>query len=77
MAANSTSWIDRALEAEDELSETTTGTEQIGVTEECEGGTGIFIDELPPRVFLSELPQSNQGENNANWLVGTAWDNSG
>jgi hypothetical protein len=76
MAANSTSWI----EAEDELSETTTGTEQIGVTEECEGGTGIFIDELPPRVFLSELPQSNQGGNNANvsnWLVGTAWDNSG
>ena len=77
--ANSTNWIDRALEAVDELSETT-GTEHFGVTEEYEGGTGVFIDELPPRMFLSELPQSNQRGNNAtvsNWLVGTAWDNSG
>ena len=56
--ANSTNWIDRALEAEDELSETT-GTEHLGVTEEYEGGTGVFINELPPSVFLSELPQNN------------------
>ena len=70
MAANR-SWIDEALEAEEAL-QASTGTEVIIETEECIGGTGTFIEELPPRIFLSE-----QGGNNSmvrNWLVGTDWD---
>ena len=51
------------------------------MTEGCEGGAGVFMDELPPSVFMSELPQNQRGrgnnENVTNWLFGTPWDSSG